>query len=182
MSTSLAWAAGLVDGEGVIDAWQKGAIRLRVEMTHQPTLERLQALLGGRIWDRAPRPNRRRALSLEVCSQREVLSALTRLKPYSVTKLREIEAALAYLRTRRVRRGVALSPEEEEAASRIYWELRRLKSMPAKSKAQLRKAYAACNRGESWGCEMAEKTHSTKGLPERKSASKRSKVRAARSK
>ena len=47
------------------------------------------------------------------------------------------------------------------------------KKMPAKSKAQLRKAYAACNRGEDWGCEMAEKTKSTKGLPERKGAPKK---------
>jgi len=47
--------------------------------------------------------------------------------------------------------------------------------MPAKSKAQLRKAHAACNRGEQWGCEMAEKTKSTKGLPERKGKKKRGK-------
>ena len=39
--------------------------------------------------------------------------------------------------------------------------------MPAKSKAQLRAAYAAKERGEKWGEEMVEKTHSTKGLPER---------------
>ena len=30
--------------------------------------------------------------------------------------------------------------------------------MPAKSKAQLRKAYAAANRGEAWGKEMVAKT------------------------
>lgn len=53
--------------------------------------------------------------------------------------------------------------------------------MPAKSKAQLRKAYAACERGEKWGCEMAEKTHSTKGLPEKKAGhERRGKMRAAR--
>jgi hypothetical protein len=47
--------------------------------------------------------------------------------------------------------------------------------MPAKSKAQLRKAYAACSKGEQWGCEMAEKTKSTKGLPERKKSKAKSK-------
>lgn len=49
--------------------------------------------------------------------------------------------------------------------------------MPAKSKAQLRAAYAAKERGEKWGEEMAEKTKSTKGLPERvkKGKKKRSK-------
>jgi len=39
--------------------------------------------------------------------------------------------------------------------------------MPAKSKSQLRKAGAACGRGEEWGCEMVEKTKSAKGLPEK---------------
>lgn len=45
--------------------------------------------------------------------------------------------------------------------------------MPAKSKSQLRKAHAACSKGEHWGCEMAEKTKTTKGLPERKKKAKR---------
>lgn len=40
--------------------------------------------------------------------------------------------------------------------------------MPAKSKSQLRWAYAACKRGEKAGCEMAHMTKTTKGLPERK--------------
>lgn len=44
---------------------------------------------------------------------------------------------------------------------------RGVKRMPAKSKAQLRAAYAAKARGEKWGEEMVEKTHSTKGLPEK---------------
>jgi hypothetical protein len=40
--------------------------------------------------------------------------------------------------------------------------------MPAKSKAQLRKAYALKNRGkDGWANELIEKTHTTKGLPER---------------
>ena len=44
--------------------------------------------------------------------------------------------------------------------------------MPAKSKAQLRAAYAAKARGEAWGAEMVEKTKTTKGLPERKKKKK----------
>ncbi len=48
--------------------------------------------------------------------------------------------------------------------------------MPAKSKAQLRAAYAAKARGEKWGEEMVAKTETTKGLPERvKSKKKKSK-------
>lgn len=39
--------------------------------------------------------------------------------------------------------------------------------MPARSKAQLRAAYAAKSRGEKWGAEMVAATESTKGLPER---------------
>ena len=30
--------------------------------------------------------------------------------------------------------------------------------MPAESKRQLKKAYAACRRGEKWGCDMVEHT------------------------
>ena len=40
--------------------------------------------------------------------------------------------------------------------------------IPAKSKAQLRKAYAAKSRGEAWGEEMVAATKTTKGLPARK--------------
>ena len=41
--------------------------------------------------------------------------------------------------------------------------------MPAKSKAQLRKAYALQRRGkDGWAKELIEKTHTTKGLPQRK--------------
>lgn len=40
--------------------------------------------------------------------------------------------------------------------------------MPARSKAQYRKARALLNRGEDgWARDVAEKTHSLKGLPER---------------
>jgi len=49
------------------------------------------------------------------------------------------------------------------------------RDMPAKSKAQLRAAYAAAERGEKWGKEMVEKTRSTKGLPERRKPKKRGK-------
>lgn len=49
--------------------------------------------------------------------------------------------------------------------------------MPASSKAQLRWAYAACERGEEAGCEMAKKTKSTKGLPERVKKPKRKKAK-----
>jgi hypothetical protein len=44
--------------------------------------------------------------------------------------------------------------------------------MPAKSKAQLRKAYADCAKGRDWGCKMAAHTKTTKGLPERKKRKK----------
>lgn len=42
--------------------------------------------------------------------------------------------------------------------------------MSAKSKAQLRKAGAACGRGEKWGCDMVKHTPkgAAKHLPERK--------------
>jgi len=41
--------------------------------------------------------------------------------------------------------------------------------MPAKSKAQLRKAYALQRRGkDGWAKETVEKTHTLKGLPQRK--------------
>lgn len=52
--------------------------------------------------------------------------------------------------------------------------------MPAKSKAQLRKAGAACGRGEEWGCEMVDKTESTKGMPERVGKGKHKAMREAR--
>jgi len=41
-------------------------------------------------------------------------------------------------------------------------------TIPAKSKSQLRKAFALRAKGkDGWATEITEKTHTTKGLPER---------------
>lgn len=45
--------------------------------------------------------------------------------------------------------------------------------MPAKSRAQYRKARAECAKGKKWGCEMARKTRSVKKLPARKRKAKK---------
>lgn len=48
--------------------------------------------------------------------------------------------------------------------------------MPAKSKAQLRKAFAMRRRGQDgWAKELIEKTHTTKGLPQHKTQRKNGK-------
>jgi len=54
--------------------------------------------------------------------------------------------------------------------------------MPAKSKSQLRKAFALKAKGkDGWAAELIAKTHTTKGLPERVKGKKSKKIEVGRS-
>ena len=100
--TDLAWAAGIVDGEGCIllyraktrtgDAW---VLRLTVINTSQPMLQRLQEIfqLGSVRQRRRTNPRHKVQWTWEIAA-RKAEAALILLLPYLVTKRREAELGL----------------------------------------------------------------------------------------
>jgi len=96
--TDLAWAAGIVDGEGCVYIRGQSSPALAVENTSYPMLRRLHELLGGRI---RPRPRKDRDKNL-TCWEwysyagRPCLRILRALRPYLVVKGAQADAVLEY--------------------------------------------------------------------------------------
>jgi len=104
------------------------ALRLRITLTHLPTLERIQSILGGFISSRREIPPKR--LSWEWCLSRQadVRNVLELLLPHLVTKREEALVALDYLRRRGpAKRGIRFTPAQRKDWEATYWKLRRLK-------------------------------------------------------
>ena len=90
--TDIAWAAGLIDGEGSVKLY-RGRIWLRVVMTDLPTIERLRLILGGTVHNHAYRPPRKRAWCW-YCRSSEVEATLRKIRLFSVAKAAEIDRLL----------------------------------------------------------------------------------------
>lgn len=106
----IAWSAGIIDGEGCIyihkGLKRKGAInssyslRLRVSMTHFPTIYKLQEIWGGDVSLKKPSKNRgshKNQACWEISSYKagQVLESIIK---FSVTKKEEIFVALEFIK------------------------------------------------------------------------------------
>jgi hypothetical protein len=142
--TDLAWAAGLVDGEGCIsidrqradrkrgEVRSKHRLKLRVQMTHPATINRLADLFRrGSILS----PRR----TYELCADKVCWSVsgsaayycLTLIRPYLFTKRAEAEVAIEFFEWNREvsvpgRNGT--SPEVVAKRDDYYWRIRDLKT------------------------------------------------------
>ena len=99
------WAAGIVDGEGCILAYEtpKGcALRLTVRMVHRPTIERLARLFGGRA-TRIKRSPPCRTVWQWMRSGQDAADVLRRIVPYMCTKYEEAHTLLTLATEQRVR-------------------------------------------------------------------------------
>jgi len=124
----MAWVAGVVDGEGCLDyTCAARTVRLRVKMTHLTTIKKLKQVTGVGNVRTYQTGNDRRVWEWCVVGREELQRLLCALLPYSVTKLREIEAVLAFFVTSPLHPGVPYSPRELRARDRLYKRLRRLK-------------------------------------------------------
>lgn len=104
----LAWAAGLVDGEGCITiayhppCAKHGTINpqhiliLKVAMGHQPTLERLRSIFNVGTVHKVPTKKHNPAWSWLVQSTR-AYEIIKLLRPYLVTKAAEADIALKFM-------------------------------------------------------------------------------------
>ena len=128
----LAWAAGIIDGEGTIIIQRKnppsfnGLVRyelfLAVGMIHKPTIERLHAIFGrGYVMKRR---NKGQRVIFHWHVRVNLAAACLRLVlPYLVTKKSEAELALEFDRARGVYGG-RITPSEDEMALRESYRLR----------------------------------------------------------
>lgn len=94
--TDLAYAAGLIDGEGSIMRHGTG-IRLCVAMCDKPVLRWLHEFMGGALYDKKVAPGRSPQLRLEISRQSDLHDALLAMMPYLRVKRRQAELACAWL-------------------------------------------------------------------------------------
>lgn len=95
-------------------------------MTHEATIRRLARMWGSRLRQRRKGIGRR-VYDVEVSRMGQLEWVLNSIRPWSVTKAKEIDTVLRFLRTRLPRIGKWSTPQERRSANRLYWRLRELK-------------------------------------------------------
>ena len=109
-ATDLAWAAGILDGEGYLGLYRVRpktlhnlsgtAMHIEVAMTHEATLLRLQQILGGRINGPYTRPNRLTHWKWYTAGQKHVAETIRALRPYLTTKRQDAALLLRFVHWR----------------------------------------------------------------------------------
>lgn len=142
--TDVAWAAGILDGEGCISIIRtppsrsarcrsnRYTFQLKVTMGHKPTVQRLVDLFGGTVQDHQPRTERQNASHSWIAGARIGERALKMMRPYLITKAKEADVGLAFmdlpLAPRGGRWGGKPVPDGlQKKRTELYWRLRRLK-------------------------------------------------------
>ncbi len=117
-ATDLAWAAGIIDGEGCLHITNAAPskstrsitrsynLHLRVAMCHRPTLDKLHAIFGSGSIHPVTRSNplHNQAWVLSLTSW-NALDAINAIRPYLVTKAYEADIAIEFMALPRAPRG-----------------------------------------------------------------------------
>lgn len=120
-----AWLAGFIDGEGCLSAFEtkrygklKGYPDFKavciIANTHHPTIEAIQAYAGGRVYHKKSTGNQREIHQLH-WGPRELRVMLPRLIPHLITKRKQAEAMMVFLKTR--------GPEAKRAQLQLFRDL-----------------------------------------------------------
>ncbi|KKL99979.1 hypothetical protein LCGC14_1809020 [marine sediment metagenome] len=124
--TDLAWAAGIIDGEGSIHIQKTNyvnkiypnakrkvrrerspsyTLRLTVRMTDKPTIEKIAKIFEGRCLELKRRTvKNKKVYSWAACGYR-TLEILNLIEPYSVTKKNQIKTAYKFMKIPRFQGG-----------------------------------------------------------------------------
>ena len=94
--TDLAWAGGLIDGEGCISV--KSGVRVDVQSTSRATIERLRVILGGKCYVESRRTATGRTVFRWVVYGAEAKKLLVTLSSYLIEKKAQADLARSYLR------------------------------------------------------------------------------------
>ena len=97
--TDIAWAAGIIDGEGCIwTRWPKRTnVCVEVKMIHKPTIERLSQLFGGRVSEAHKRRRGRRTQWRWWADTRVAQKVLDATLPFLVTKRMQARCAIGII-------------------------------------------------------------------------------------
>lgn len=142
--TDIAWAAGIIDGEGCIYIGrQQGGtfgrvnvshrMYVKVTMCHRPTLEALRAIFGmGSVHHQDKATERRNDSYSWWVGARQAEQLLLWVRPYLVTKAIEADIALEFMALPSGLTGGAhgnslLPAELIERRESLYWRLREAK-------------------------------------------------------
>jgi len=92
--TDLAWAAGLVDGEGCVQV--RGSVALDVQSTSRRIVERLYEILGGRCYIEKRRTRYNRPVFRWRIYGQDAVAALDHLMPFLIEKKKQAQLACCY--------------------------------------------------------------------------------------
>lgn len=140
--TDLAYAAGLIDGEGYIgivrrspgkSGYQRGSYTLQacVTMAHEPTIRWLTETFGMSYFRKEPRQAHHSVTHLAYLHHQRACEFLRLVQPYMKTKAEQVALAIEYCEGYTVWRNTPGRPRnlpDEEIARRdaIYHQLRNL--------------------------------------------------------
>lgn len=94
--TDLAWAGGLIDGEGCIEA--TGSLRITVQSTSRATVESLHEILGGKCYVESRKTAKGRTVFRWALYGPNALAALHTLDGYLVEKKDQAKLAASFYR------------------------------------------------------------------------------------
>ena len=97
--TDIAWAAGIIDGEGCIwTRWPKRTnVCVEVKMIHRPTIERLCSIFGGRVSEAHERRRGRRTQWRWWADTLVAKRVLDATLPFLVTKRMQARCAIGLI-------------------------------------------------------------------------------------
>ncbi len=93
--TELAWAGGLIDGEGCVTI-SSGSVRLDVQSTSRSTIQKLFDLFGGSCIVESRRTKMGRPVFRWYLNGKKAKNILRKLSHYMVEKKRQAELAVSY--------------------------------------------------------------------------------------
>jgi hypothetical protein len=132
----LAWAAGIMDGEGCITIQRNSRMRsvqhrlaVKITMTHRPTIDRLKEIFSAGSIAVGGADGMRKTYSLWI-TQKPAGHVLEALLPFLVTKADEAVLALKFLELPRATPGTRL-PSEWIADRERYYQALRTAKMPS---------------------------------------------------
>ena len=135
----LAWAAGLIDGEGCISIAKADRklksphykMQVQVAMCHKPTIERLYEMFGGSVSMRHGKGHNRNSWTWTIFNNQAAV-LLKSLLPYMVTKQDEAKVAVEFQEhvvATPSRGWQGLLPETLAARESMYQACKRLKKL-----------------------------------------------------
>lgn len=134
----LAYAAGIIDGEGSIGIYRNShngqyQLRITVEMTKDEAIELLVGLFGGRLYTKPEKGNEKAKTSWLIFNS-AAADAITELRPFLRVKAAQADTALL---TRWMKAGNGkLTEEEKNLRQMMHAEMRRLNMRGTKTYAE----------------------------------------------